>query len=233
MEMHPLAVHLKVAASVDDEAEAAVVAIEMTLPLQSKAKARAMQRKMETTLKTHHRKMVIQTSPALKALKVADASAAVDAVDADEVVATIVRMMRKLRQPRLRKRVNLHAPRRVATVRIHRKARVKIAKVADAGDAVAADAVDAADGVTNMKVADKLPLQPRLRPKLHAHRNLRSVHLLQHPLRRLLPSSAVCTRAIANLRLVNGPRVTIADASTGVHPRFNWIDRKEHARGHS
>jgi CheY-like chemotaxis protein len=33
MEMHPLVVHLKVAASVDDEAEAAVVAIEMTLLL--------------------------------------------------------------------------------------------------------------------------------------------------------------------------------------------------------
>ncbi len=229
MEMHPLVAYLKVAASVDDEAEAAVVAIEMTLPLQSKAKARAMQRKMETTLKTHHLKMVIQTSPALMALKVADASAAVDAVDADEVVATIVRMMRKLRQPRLRKRVNLHAPRRVATLRIHRKARVKIAKVADADDAVAADAVDAADGVTNMKAADKLPLQPQLR----AHRSLRPALLLQHPLRRLLPSSAVCTRVIANLRQANGPRVTIADASTGVHPRFNWIDRKEHARGHS
>ena len=71
MEMHPLVVHLKVAASVDDEAEAAVVAIETMLPLQSKAKALAMQRKMETTLKTHHRKMEIQTSPALKALKVA------------------------------------------------------------------------------------------------------------------------------------------------------------------
>lgn len=46
----------------------------------------------------------------------------------------------------------------MATVRIHRKARVKIAKVADADDAVAADAVDAADGVTNMKAADKLLL---------------------------------------------------------------------------
>lgn len=162
MEMHPLAVHLKVAASVDDEVEVAVVAIEMTLPLRSKAKAKAlaMQRKMEITLKTHHRKMVVQTNPALMALKVADASAAVDAVDADEVVATIVRMMRKLPQPRHRKRVNLYAPRPVATLPIHRTARMKIAKVADAGDAVAADAVDAADGATNMKAADKLPRQP-------------------------------------------------------------------------